>query len=112
MQGVELAVRECLDGVVAFSESECPVEYLYELPQDMNLAALQTMREANRQEHRARYRVNGMLYVCDCGYYLQNHTFYGPRSKALIIERKYAVDIDSEFDFTLAEFLMERERHG
>jgi CMP-N,N'-diacetyllegionaminic acid synthase len=107
-EGVRMAVTEGLDSVVAFSEAEHPIAYYHELPEDLNLGGLARRRESNRQEERRYYRINGLLYVCSREYYLRNGTFYGPNGKALIIDSKYAIDIDSESDFETAEFLYRR----
>jgi CMP-N-acetylneuraminic acid synthetase len=108
--GVRMAVDEGLMSVVAFSEAEHPASYYHELPEDLNLSGVAAMRESNRQRERRYYRINGLLYVCDCDYYLRNGTFYGANGKALIIDAKYAIDIDSEQDFVVAEFLYRRMR--
>jgi CMP-N-acetylneuraminic acid synthetase len=107
LEGVRMAVEEGLDSVVAFSEAEHPIENYFRLPGDMRLGGL-TVKEANRQEYEPSYRVNGMLYICKCAEYLKTRGFYGPNGKALVIGKEYAVDIDGEYDFVLAEFLMGR----
>jgi CMP-N-acetylneuraminic acid synthetase len=109
--GVQMIVGENLDSVVSFSEAEHPPAYFHSLPNDFNLGSL-ALTESNRQEHKKQYRINGMLYIAKCDNYLQNHSFYGENSKALIIDNSYALDIDSEHDFALAEFLWERMQSG
>jgi CMP-N-acetylneuraminic acid synthetase len=111
--GVQMIVDEKLDSVVAFSEARHPLNYFHPLPHDFNLGNI-CLQESNRQEHEQYYKINGMLYIAECKAYLQSRNFYGPKSKALIIDNKYALDIDSEYDFSLAEFMMERMQsvHG
>jgi CMP-N,N'-diacetyllegionaminic acid synthase len=107
-EGIRAAVDEGLASVVSFSEAEHPIAFYHELPEDLNLGALAQKREANRQEEGRYYRINGLLYICECEYYLRNGTFYGTNGKALIIDSKYAIDIDSALDFEVAEFLYRR----
>jgi CMP-N-acetylneuraminic acid synthetase len=102
---------EGLDAVVSFSEAEHPPNYFHPLPENLSLESI-NLTESNRQEHKSYYRINGMLYLSKCDIYQMNRSFYGSKSKAFIIENKYAVDIDNEHDFALAEFLMERIRAG
>jgi len=104
-KGVELAVNENLTSVVAFSEAEYPPALFHKLPFDFNLKGLGS-NSFNKQEHETYYRINGMLYICECSAYFRTKSFYGDNGKALIIDRKYAIDIDDEYDFTLAEYLM------
>ena len=107
IEGIRMITEQNLTSVVAFSESEHPVEYYHRLPPDMNLGML-SMRESNRQEHETCYRINGMLFISDCETYMNTHSFYGANGKALIIDRLYAVDIDNSFDFELADFILKR----
>ena len=107
MTGIKMVVDECLSSVVAFSEAEHPPEIYHLLPADMGIGNLK-FKEANRQEHGNYYRINGMLYICDCDMYLKTKNFYDSNGKALIIGKEYAIDIDTEYDFALAEFLLKK----
>lgn len=109
LTGVHMAVDEGLDAVVAFSEAEHPINYFCRLPSDKRLGDL-AVTESNRQECDTYYRINGMLYISRCEHYIETRSFYGQNSKALIIDRKFAIDIDCEYDFKLAEFLMTGSR--
>jgi CMP-N,N'-diacetyllegionaminic acid synthase len=41
---------------------------------------------------------------------LENKGFYGPKTYAYVMPKDRSVDIDTEFDFNLAEFFAERHR--
>jgi CMP-N-acetylneuraminic acid synthetase len=110
-EGVKMIADEGLDSIVSFSEAEHPPNYFHPLPENLSLENI-NLTESNRQEHKNYYRINGMLYISKCELYQQSRSFYGLNSKAFIIENKYAIDIDSEYDFALAEFLIERMRLG
>jgi len=105
LEGVKLIVDEELDSVVAFSKAEHPMSYYHQLPADLNLGNIH-LTESNRQEHDTYYRVNGMLYIAKCEVYQTIRSFYGTKSKALIIDNKYAIDVDDENDFALAEYML------
>jgi CMP-N-acetylneuraminic acid synthetase len=105
LRGIAMATDEGLTSVVAFSEAEHPPQYCHVLPEDMSLGALGDVSGANRQEQERYYRVNGMLYIADCEYYLRAKSFYGDGGKAMHIAGHFAVDIDTETDFLFAEFL-------
>ena len=107
LSGIKMAVDEELSGVVSFSKADHPMESFHRLPVDLNLGRV-AVASANRQDFIPYYRINGMLYISDCEVYLNTRTCYGPNSKALIIENRYAIDIDTELDFEIAEFLMNR----
>jgi len=67
------------------------------------------IRQKNRQELPRYYRVTGAVRMARWDDFRANHyDWYFDDSKALIIDRARSIDIDSEEDFSYAEFLMSR----
>ncbi|MDR3120706.1 MAG: acylneuraminate cytidylyltransferase family protein [Clostridiales bacterium] len=122
--GARTVVEEDLISAVAFSEFREDLRLVHPLPKDLNLSALAQApaavspsaaasalpNDTLRQSAATLYRVNGLLYICRCAEYLETRSFYGARAKALLIDGKYAVDIDDETDFLYAELLAKKER--
>ncbi len=52
------------------------------------------------------YRLNGAIYFAKIENLLLNEGFYMPNSFAYIMPREVSIDIDSEFDFLMAETLL------
>lgn len=70
------------------------------------------VRNKNRQELPAYYRLNGALYLCFCDQFRQEKGFFGARTYALVMPQERSVDIDSEIDFALSEALLRQDiRH-
>ena len=108
VNGIKLAVDENLTSVVAFSPFNEDLRLVRALPNDMSLAGAGTPNDTLRQESKQLYRVNGMIYISQCGAYIASKSFYGPRAKAMIIDDEYSIDIDDESDFQYAEFLAKK----
>jgi CMP-N-acetylneuraminic acid synthetase len=117
-ESVRLAVDENLASVVSFSTFETDMRLVGALPCDLSLSGFESPNDALRQDgatHRGEatrpyagrlYRVNGVIYINECEAYERTKSFYGARSKAYVIDKKYAIDIDDEYDFMFAELLM------
>jgi CMP-N,N'-diacetyllegionaminic acid synthase len=77
------------------------------LPDDGSLSGFQ--KEASglrRQDLETYYRLNGAIYIADIKEFLNNSFLYRNGSYAYIMPSEHSIDIDTENDFKLAEFLM------
>lgn len=59
-----------------------------------------------RQETPQYYRINGALYIQKVQILENNKGLYGPNSYAYMMDKSVSIDIDDEYDFKLAGFLM------
>lgn len=62
----------------------------------------------NRQQLPTFYRLNGGVYVARIAYFREQKSFFGDKTFAYIMPRERSVDIDTEFDFKFAEFLIKK----
>lgn len=67
------------------------------------------IRQKNRQELPQYYRVTGAVRIARwADFRANNYDWYFDDSKALIIDRARSIDIDSEEDFSYADFLLHK----
>lgn len=59
-----------------------------------------------RQDMDTYYRVNGGIYIMRVELLDNFEELYGSRSYAYIMEKSNSIDIDDEFDFKMAEYMM------
>jgi CMP-N,N'-diacetyllegionaminic acid synthase len=92
--------------IVSVCEASCNLNYVNGLPKDMNMENFLKVdgNASNRQYYKKNYQLNGAVYVAWYDYFLQNKGFYGSKTYAYIMPRERSVDIDTSFDFKLAEF--------
>ena len=64
----------------------------------------------NRQELPVLYETNGAIYLTYCHYLKKNNSFFSDKTYAYKIPVERSIDIDSEFDFKIAEFLLQNRR--
>ena len=65
-----------------------------------------------RQDLPRAYRPNGAIFISTPEVLYEYRTFYTPNTIAYIMPPERSVDIDTEFDFLLAEFLIRRQLYA
>lgn len=82
------------------------------LPEDGCMKGFINKEDVNthRQQIPTYYRFNGALYVTDCEYLNKQKGFFGEMTYSYIMPQIRSVDIDTEFDFAFAEFLLQKKR--
>lgn len=63
-----------------------------------------------RQNYPIEYAPNGLYFVAKIAAYLEQKHFYGPRSMAYKMDKKWAVDIDDRDDFERFYFLVAQSK--
>lgn len=59
-----------------------------------------------RQQMATYYRINGAIYMVDRKFLQEDHKIYRKGCYAYIMDKKKSIDIDTQFDFEMAEFLL------
>ena len=102
-----------IKSVISVTEVDVPPVWCNTLDESLSMKdfLLKEIRQKNRQELPQYYRVTGAVRIARWQGFRANHyDWYFDDSKALIIDRARSIDIDSEEDFSYAEFLMQ-QRH-
>jgi len=97
--------------VIAVTEVDVPPVWCNTLDETLSMKDFLTkeIRQKNRQELPKYYRVTGAVRMARwADFRRNNYDWYFDDSKALIIDQARSIDIDTEDDFSYAEFLMQR----
>jgi len=78
------------------------------LPENGNMKAFLRPEILNkrRQDLPVFYRLNGAIYLADTDYLYECNGFLGQDTRAYIMPKGRSLDIDTEFDLKMAEFLL------
>ena len=63
---------------------------------------------ARRQDQPTLYVPNGAIYIANINYLKHTRSFYTNKTIGFVMPRERSIDIDNEFDFKLAEYLLEK----
>jgi CMP-N,N'-diacetyllegionaminic acid synthase len=101
------------DCVISVMQTDHPSDWTFDLKGDLSLAEFFKARNrevlSRSQDLPASYTLNGAIYICRTESFLENKSlFLESNSYAYTMDRESSVDIDSQFDFDFAEFLMEK----
>lgn len=81
------------------------------LPEDCSMENFQRVEAGTlRQNMKPYYRINGAIYMVDRKFLQEDHKIYRKGCYAYVMDRKRSIDIDTQLDFELAEFLLEKSR--
>jgi N-acylneuraminate cytidylyltransferase/CMP-N,N'-diacetyllegionaminic acid synthase len=103
-----------LKSVISVTEVDVPPVWCNTLDENLSMKDFlsKEIRQKNRQELPKYYRVTGAVRIARWDHFkANNYDWYFDDSKALIIDQARSLDIDSESDFSYAEFLMQRAEH-
>jgi N-acylneuraminate cytidylyltransferase/CMP-N,N'-diacetyllegionaminic acid synthase len=66
----------------------------------------------NRQEFPEFYRMNGAIFMADCGYIRKGHNFFGNKTFAYVMPKERSVDINDDMDLEFAKFMLKRRSNA
>lgn len=93
--------------VVSMTELEHPIAWCGALGKNGSLDGfMEKTGFKQRQAHDAYYRPNGAIYMVSVPEFKRNQFLYRKGAYAYVMPKERSVDIDTEFDFKYAEFLM------
>lgn len=93
--------------VISVCELDHPIQYCNTLSADLSMAGfISAAVNIRSQELEPYYRLNGAIYIFDRRFVGMLSDIYSAHSFAYIMDKTKSVDIDDEFDFYLAEFML------
>ena len=98
-----------IKSIISVAEVDYPPVWCNTLDENMSMKDFIPLkfRNKNRQELPKYYRITGAIRIARWNEFKKNNfNWYFDQSKALIIDKKRSLDIDTEEDFLYAEFLM------
>ena len=95
--------------VVSMSEVAHPIEWCGKIDSSLSLDGFHSEKDSvQRQQVTKTFIPNGAIFIFDVLEFAKNRFLYREGAYAYIMPKERSVDIDSEFDFEFAEFLMRR----
>jgi CMP-N,N'-diacetyllegionaminic acid synthase len=111
---LEMLVNNDIDSVVSYCkvEREHPY-YMATLDEGRPIPLLPVPAGMTaRQQYPEVYLRNGAIYAVKREALLAEHSLYGKSTLAWLMDYWHSINIDSEFDLELAEFLLTRKKRG
>lgn len=104
-RAIEFLFKKNAHAVISVCEVDHSPYWLNVLPRDLSLRRFLKpgIENKRRQELPVFYRINGAIYLADTRFLKKKKSFFGNRSFAYITSKENSVDIDTEFDFRVAE---------
>jgi N-acylneuraminate cytidylyltransferase/CMP-N,N'-diacetyllegionaminic acid synthase len=114
-EAVALYYKKNADSVISCTELAHPMEWIFKI--DAGGVVFRDrepdpQKRMNRQFTRKNYVPNGAIYVFNFLSLKANYSYYSHKTFAYVMPAERSVDIDTEFDFELAEFFLKKREEN
>ena len=103
---LELCLKRAAPACVSVTEPKHKPWWMFSLSKQAALEALFRDMPARRQDMPAVYALNGAVYAARTHWLVREQAFVHPETLAYIMPPERSLDIDTEFDFKVAEVLL------
>lgn len=110
-EAINFIIKKNADAVISVCEVEHPIEWCNVLHANLSLKNFIDKKFVNTrsQDLPKRYRINGAIYIVKTERFIKENTFFiEDNIYAYIMDKFSSVDIDDEFDFKFAEYLIKK----
>ena len=109
---IKMFINNNADAIISVCEVDHPPEWTFKITNTLKLENIFNLDNPpqNRQDCQKYYRLNGVYYFAIIPFLLNNKSFFSKNTIAYIMPKIRSIDIDSELDFKLAEFLFKMEK--
>ena len=109
----DLFVEKKAFAVVSVCEADHSPTLFAKLAEDGNLGGFSKCNVPKRRQDEGNYyRINGAIYIARLPDFKQDRSLYRKESYGYIMPSERSVDIDTEFDFRFAEFLLQKDENN
>lgn len=108
INAIKQMVLTNVDSVVSVCEADHSPLWYNTLPENKSLKGFvrPEILAKPRQELPIFYRINGAIYAVSTSYFSKTQNIYDGNSFAYIMPKERSIDIDTQFDFSFAEYLL------
>ncbi|MEO1814736.1 MAG: acylneuraminate cytidylyltransferase family protein [Acetobacterium sp.] len=108
---LNLFTEKKANAVVSLCEVDHSPMYTGLVPENLRIDSFLSKDISYRRQDLPKYfRLNGAIYLSDIDYFLKYKNLYEEKCFAYIMDKRRSVDIDDEFDFELATFLLKSRK--
>lgn len=106
IESVQILLEKKADALVSVSKVEHPsfLQVFLEANGRIRTDCLQIRKR--RQDSVMEYQINGAIYLASTEFFMKTKDFYGENTYAYLMKEEESIDIDNEFHFALATWLM------
>jgi CMP-N-acetylneuraminic acid synthetase len=113
-EAVKIIKSKGFDSVIGIAETKFHPSTCFELDPNykINKELVLGHSKSNRQELGKTFKINGAIYIVKWNLFIDKKTFYFDNTFGYLMSELKSTDIDTEFDFLIAEALMNEKNKG
>lgn len=105
---IEMFLSSKVKSLISVTEYDHSPYWAFNIEKDLLKPEFGKKHFKRSQEMKKLYRPNGAIFIINTKTFLKYKSFYTDKITPFILPRERSIDIDDEFDFIIAEFLLKR----
>lgn len=107
VSSINLLNEKSANAVISLCEMDHSPLYAGFVPEDLRIDGfIKKKISSRRQDLPKYYHPNGAIYLAKVDYFMEYRDLYQDKCYAYIMDKRRSVDIDDQFDFEFAEFIL------
>ena len=105
-----MLIKKDADAIISVVETEHSPEWSNKIPQKGSMIGFikDSIINKRSQDLEKYYKLNGAIFICQRNKLLKQNSFFIDENVfCYIMEKEFSLDIDTIFDFKLAQFFMQ-----
>ena len=105
---IKIFYKNNSDSVISCNKLSKPIDWMFSVDDNGIIKRKNNEKLKNRQESEITFSPNGAIYVLKYSLLKEKYSYYSDKTYAYIMPEERSLDIDTEQDFKIAEFLVNK----
>jgi len=105
---IKIFYKNDCDSVISCNKLPKPIDWIFSVNKNGTIERKSNKKLKNRQDSDIKFIPNGGIYVFKYSLLKKKHTYYSDKTYAYVMPEERSLDIDTENDFKIAEFLVSK----
>jgi CMP-N-acetylneuraminic acid synthetase len=108
---IEDFFKNCFQCVVSVTNPEKHPYWMFRMTEERTLESFSEENiPANRQSLPSVYVLNGAMYLAERSFLLEKRSFLSEKTTAFVMKKEHSLDIDTELDLQIADYLISNNK--
>ena len=105
---IKIFYKNDSDSVISCNKLPRPIDWIFSVNKDGIIKQKSNKNMMNRQDSEITFTPNGGIYVFKYSLLKEKYSYYSDKTYAYVMPEERSLDIDTENDFKIAEFLVSK----
>ena len=107
-KAIKIFYKNDSDSVISCNKLPRPIDWIFSVNKNGTIIRKSNKKLMNRQDSEITFTPNGGIYVFKYSLLKEKYSYYSDKTYAYVMPEERSLDIDTEYDFKIAEFLISK----